>query len=80
MSAQSLLKERCHPMGEELVPGDLQREIVTGSPAFDGDFRACALQTWGFGHCQELAGSPAQSWGKLGRLVESCSPPLAFTQ
>lgn len=56
-------------MGEELVPGDVQREIMPGSPGSDGDFGACvplgacALLTWGFGHCQELAGSPAQSWG-----------------
>lgn len=70
MGAWSLLKEWCHSfMGEELVPGDLQREIVTGSPRSDGDFgacvplSACALLTWGFRHCQELAGSPAQSWG-----------------
>lgn len=86
MSAQSVLKEWCHPMGEDLVPGDLQREIVTGSPGADGDFgacvplRACALLTREFGQCQELAGSPAQCWGKLGRLVELCSPPLGLTQ
>lgn len=69
MGARSLLKAWCHPMGEELVPGDVQREIMPGSPGSDGDFGACvplgacALLTWGFGHCQELAGSPAQSWG-----------------
>lgn len=40
-SAWSFLKEWCHPMGEELVPGDLQRVIVMGSPGSDSDFGAC---------------------------------------